>query len=433
MFKGFSGTKERSDREELLRIVREVRNRWRLKIVLRGVAVALAAGVLTFLVSAYGLEYFRFSPSSIVTFRVVTYTTIIGLAIWFLVLPLSKRVTDERVALYLEEHEPSLQAAVLSALEETRRPDTEARPDLSPALIRRLIEAAVDQCRTIDSGRGVERQNLRRSSGALAGLAALAVALFLFGPGYLRHGLSALAFPASSVEAASPYHITVLPGDATIARGSDQIITARLVGFEAEQVDIFTRANASVPFEPLPLVPSLETDGDSYEVMLFDINEATEYFVQSSGVRSAMYTLDVVDVPFVGRLELEFIFPSYTGLPPRVIEDGGDIAVLGGTEVRLRAVPTMGTPAGRLMFDETDELALARQPDGSLTGSFTVEASGFYRIELEDPQGEMVTASPQYTIRRAERSAAPRVVRQAGTRHHRIGRRGSLHRSEGGR
>ena len=36
-----------------------------------------------------------------------------------------------------------------------------------------------------------------------------------------------------------------------------------------------------------------------------------------------------------------------------MVEDGGDIAVLQGTEVRMRAVPTMGTAAGQLVFDET--------------------------------------------------------------------------------
>ena len=41
------------------------------------------------------------------------------------------------------------------------------------------------------------------------------------------------------------------------------------------------------------------------------------------------------------QLELEYHFPAYTGLPPQKVEDGGDIAVLKGTEVRVRAVPTM--------------------------------------------------------------------------------------------
>ena len=386
----------RSSREDLVQVIRQVRNRWRLKIALRGAAVMVTASIVAFLLSAYGLEYFRFSAPAIITFRVLTYVALTSLLVWSLVLPLSRRVSDELVALYLEEHEPSLQAAVVSALEESGKPNVQSRTDMSPTLIRRLIEVAVEKCASIDSGRTVERQSLRRSSGVLAALAATSMALFLFGPGYLRHGLSALAFPARSVEAASPYKIIVAPGNVTIARGTDQVITAELIGFQTEQVELYSRSNASVPFEPLPLVTSLEDN--QYEVMLFNIGEATDYFVQSWGIRSPVYTIEVVDVPFVERLEFEYHFPTYTGLPPRTIEDGGDVVALRGTEVRVRVIPTMDTLAGRLVMNEETILSLDRQPDGSFTTRFTVEANGFYRIDLKDANGVMVTASAQHTI-----------------------------------
>ena len=178
----------------------------------------------------------------------------------------------------------------------------------------------------------------------------------------------ALLTPMGSAEAASPYRIAVFPGDATIARGSDQAITATLDGFGTDQVNLFVRSNESVPFERLPLIP-LEDPG-LFEVLLFDVQESTDYFVEAVGVESGTFTLEVVDLPYVERLEHEYVFPSYTGLELRLVEEGGDIAVLSGTEVRLRAFPTLST-------SETD---------------------GFYRSDLESSEGEMVTASPQFTI-----------------------------------
>ena len=56
---------------------------------------------------------------------------VLGLAFWFVVRPLLRRVTDEQVALYLEEHEPSLKASVLGALEAGRSPDLD--PGLAEA------------------------------------------------------------------------------------------------------------------------------------------------------------------------------------------------------------------------------------------------------------------------------------------------------------
>ena len=75
-------------------------------------------------------------------------------------------------------------------------------------------------------GRSVEQQNLQGSSGLLGLAAVFGILLFLFGPSFLRHGISALLTPSSSVEAASPYQIDVFPGDVTVARGSDQVVGA---------------------------------------------------------------------------------------------------------------------------------------------------------------------------------------------------------------
>ena len=114
-------------------------------------------------------------------------------------------------------------------------------------------------------------------------------------------------------------------------------------------------------------------------------------------MKSAVFTLTVVDVPYVQRLEMEYHFPAYTGLEPQKIEDGGDIAVLTGTEVRLRVFSTMKTPGGRVALNEKDSADLALQADGSLTAAFKVDRDGFYRIELDTPTGR-AAASPQYTI-----------------------------------
>ena len=70
--------------------------------------------------SAYGLESWRFTPGAIVTFRIIVGLALVGLVGYLLVRPLMRQATDEQVALYLEEHEPSLQAAIISAVEAER-------------------------------------------------------------------------------------------------------------------------------------------------------------------------------------------------------------------------------------------------------------------------------------------------------------------------
>ena len=90
----------------------------------------------------------------------------------------------------------------------------------------------------------------------------------------------------------------------------------------------------------------------------------------------------VVDVPYVQRLQLEYHFPAYTGLEVEKIEDGGDIAVLKGTEVRVHITPTMKTPGGRIALNDKDSVALTAQPDGTLKLHFAVE----------NPSGKIIDA-----------------------------------------
>ena len=151
------------DRSELTSIIREIRKRWRLKLAMRGAAFVVAGFLLTLLLSAYALETLKFSPGSIIAFRVAMVMIFGALAGYFFVLPQWRRVNDEQVALYLEECEPTLETAILSALEAEK-----GSASHSPALARRLVEQAIERCSAIEHGRRLEAQPLRRYAVAIA-------------------------------------------------------------------------------------------------------------------------------------------------------------------------------------------------------------------------------------------------------------------------
>src|SRR6266508_6245651 len=86
---------------DLVDVIRRVRNRWRMKLALRGAVVVVAGTVLALLLSASGLEQFRFSAASIIAFRVIAVAVFVGLLCYGLIWPLRRRVTDAQVAMYL--------------------------------------------------------------------------------------------------------------------------------------------------------------------------------------------------------------------------------------------------------------------------------------------------------------------------------------------
>src|SRR5439155_4584845 len=136
-------------RAELVDVIRQVRTRWRLKLALRGAVIVVGGTLLALLVSASGLEALKFSAPAIISFRIAIALVVVALLLRSVVEPLLRRVSDTQVALYLEEHDQSLETEILSAVEAVET----ASPDHSPALVDRLVQLAVEKCRALDTQR----------------------------------------------------------------------------------------------------------------------------------------------------------------------------------------------------------------------------------------------------------------------------------------
>lgn len=409
--------------EAVRRAVRDVRRRWRLKLILRGATVVAAASLLLFVVSATSLELLRFHPQAVNALRVVLWLATAGLLARFVLWPLLRRVSDERVALYLEEHEPALQSRVLAAVESSAKGKL-ASSELDHA----IVDRAARECRRLRFGAGIERSAIRRAGGALAGVLAVAAVLFLAGPGFFRHGAPALLFPARAAESVNPYRVAVQPGDTTISRNSDLRVSAVLHGFDAGDVVLYTEGEGGGGFSAMPMIG----DGaGAFDGLLLNVAEPTRYYVEANGVRSATFVLDVADLPAIDRLQMEYHFPAYTGLAPRRFEHGGDVAALAGTTVKLVATSTLPSPGAVLSTDWGDTIPMtprpapaaerAPAPAGSsglgpataanphsgvpsagsasaFEASFVVRRDGFYGIQLQTAQGAWVAGAPDYRV-----------------------------------
>ena len=381
-----------ADQGRLAGVVRSVRNRWRLKRALRGASVTVAAGFVALAVSAYATHALRYSDSSLWLFRLLSAAVIVGCAVRFVVKPVREAPRDAQVALYIEEHESSLDGAVITAVDVHASGPAATR---SPVLVARLLRSALDRMRRADDGRTVDASDLARTSLTFAAVSAAAIGLALFGPSVLRHGFGLMLAPWGDANPASVFAIAVKPGNATIAKGGDQLVTATLRGFNAERVDLLVRSADSTEWTRVTMA------GDSagrYNYRLFDLAKVTEYAVEASGVRSPVYRLDIADLAFVKRLDLEYRYPAYTQLPVQHVDSTGDIAALKGTMVRIRVTPTRPTSGGRVIVQNGDTLQLSRTADGALIAMLRVEREGFYKVELEGPDGRMVTGSLDYTI-----------------------------------
>ena len=74
--------------QELIGVVRGVRNRYRAKLALRGAAIVIAGTWVTLALATYAANTLKYSDGALLTARIVSALVALGLIAWFLVRPL---------------------------------------------------------------------------------------------------------------------------------------------------------------------------------------------------------------------------------------------------------------------------------------------------------------------------------------------------------
>ena len=149
-------------RTELVDVIRRVRNRWRMRLAAaRARSSSSPARCSRCCCRPRASSRSGSAPPAIIAFRILAVAVFVGLlSSTALVWPLRRQVTDAQVALYLEERDPSLEAAILSAVEATAR----RRIGGALAAARREAGRAGDRrsAAPLDDGTAIERAAVQR-------------------------------------------------------------------------------------------------------------------------------------------------------------------------------------------------------------------------------------------------------------------------------
>jgi len=379
-------------RPTLRAVIERIRQRWRLRLLADGLLWTLALATALILLSAWLLNAWHFAPSTLWLLRFVCVFVLLSLILHFCVKPLRCKTDDVQVALYLEEHEPGLNSVVLSAVD-ARRAQSQ---DLSPQLVERLVERALDACGPIEYGDRVERRKLRHAGSKLGIALLVIIALMTWPPGFLSTGAPALLQLWASASEVSPYRIELAPGDIEITRGDDQLISANIAGFDGADVLLFTSIDGGETWRQTPM-PAVDEDG-RYESFLFNVKQDTDYYVTGAGRRSPTHSIAVAEIPAIESIGLRYNFPAYTMLPPATSEGSGDITALRGTRVEVLINPSIAIPGGALQLNDGQRIDLRPADDATWVGEITVQQDSGYQVTLQRASGIPVDASPEYRI-----------------------------------
>jgi hypothetical protein len=380
-----------TDTNLLQDLLRRARSRRQLLLSLRGVAISLGVVAALLLLTGWAAHRYRYNGSALLTLRIGALLMVLATIYFALLRPLFKRISDARLARLIEEHSPGAEDRLVTAVEYS---NNESR--ISPALMTRLYQDANSASAMLDVGNVIRRSRLMMYGGAALASLLIFAGVLKWGPKEISQGVAQLVTPTTLAASPNAMSIKVKPGTARVPKGSDQDIIATLVNFDSQQVTVFARPLGSKDdFQGQTMEPA-KAKAD-FRFSIFNIQDSMEYFVESNTVRSDVFKLNVVDLPFVKQLDLSLNFPAFTNLPTKTVEDGGDIAALKGTVATITAKLSGKVRAARIVFPDGKKTEMQLQ-GSDFTGQLTVAGDTSYYIELVSVDGEAYRGSNEYDV-----------------------------------
>jgi uncharacterized protein DUF4175 len=375
----------------LQNVLRQTRRRRQLLIVLRGVAIILCAFAAVLLLSGWVAHRFRTNTAALIVLRIGALLACLATLYFALIHPLLKRISDSRIARLIEERTPGTEDRLVSAIEYS-----DNHPNISPAIISRLHNDANQLSANVNLRDVIRRSRLLTYASAAVASLLIFAGVLKWGPREISEGVTQLVMPTTFASSANALSIKVKPGSARVPKGSDQDIVATLVNFDSQVVTVYARPLGSKgDFQGQTMEPAKARTDFRYSI--FNIQDSMEYFVESNTIRSDVFKLNVVDLPFVKQLDLSLNFPAFTHLPTKVIEDGGDVAALKGTVATITARLSGKVRAARIVFPDGKKTEM-RSEGAGFVGELTVSSDTSYFIELVSTDGETYRGSNEYDV-----------------------------------
>jgi hypothetical protein len=180
--------------------------------------------------------------------------------------------------------------------------------------------------------------------------------------------------------------VQVEPGDVELERGSPLLVVARF--------------NRSAPADAT-LVLEGDVQGSNRRAMTRSLEDPTfagrvdsvqselVYRIDFDGRSTVNYRVKVFEYPELRRADAHLVFPGYTGLAPKVVEDIRHVTAVEGTELTLICRLNKDVTSAAMVDKEGQTVALARDESQPHTyrARMTLTDPKRYTVKLVDAQG----------------------------------------------
>ena len=402
--------------QEIINRLHLLRRKWRLLLFSHSFLRWLSAVALA-LAIALAIDQILPLPRSLRMGMVLLWLGIgMFAAFRYLIRPVFQKLTTARVAAYVENHYPGFENRILSTVQLKPEMDNN-RFGYALSFIEKLIEGTHRSIAEIESRKvfSQEFMKLKRYGGfALVAFALLLMTLFIFPSAAKDFAQAFDELPKTPQDILVVQIDEIQPGNARIESGADVAITAKVTGHFGAPVHLYYRVGsggetmaATSPWRNF-LMTRDETE-IAYRFTFKSVTQSMEYYIAAKETQSEHFQITVVRAPILSRFQLKFNYPKYTQLSPQVLEENlGDVTTLSGTTVHFDGEGNKSIASARLIFEESDPVKLTVSKETRLSGSFIVQRSEKYHIELIDADNISNAQPIVYTIYAIE-DAEPQI------------------------
>src|SRR3954453_23445585 len=374
-----------------------IERRLRFVALSRGAAVTAAAALLLTIAAVLLANQVDFSSGSVLGARVFLFLGLAFALAAALIVPVI-RLNRRHTAREVERKYPQFQERLLTFTERA-----ENRPQ--DPFLELLAEDTLSVAQQAEP-REVAKTAVIFSFSSAAIVAALVLLwLGMSGPGFLGYGTSLLWGGLPKGEMKPYYAVKVEPGNKTIRKRSDLMITATLLGFQAPKVRFFAKYASASQWEQAEM--RTESGGSSYQFLIAGVPDSLEYYVEAGGGRSPAYKLNVIELPNVKNIRVTYHYPAWLGAKDVVEDPGGDLRAVEGTtaEVAVRRDRPLAT--GAILLDDGTKFPLRSGADGLMIASVPINKDGLYHLAAVEG-GEDVRLTNDYFIE-AQKDQPPEI------------------------
>jgi hypothetical protein len=385
---------------ELDSYIVRLQRRLRLGVCLRGAAVFTASALAVTLLLVVLLNRLAFPAPGVLWGRLALFIVLAAAAGFGTILPLT-RLTCGRAVRQAEAASPDLEQRLTTFYERKAQGGN--------SFLELLAADTLARAKNAPPSLLVPDNRLLAMSGSAFACLGVLVWMIAAGPGYLGYGAS-LLWTGQKTNAPPMYALTVSPGDITVRRHSDQLITARVTGMRPDRVRLFAHYERGSGWEPVLMQAQPDSAGAAtWHFVLAGLPENVEYYVAAGPLVSPHYNVHVVDLPSVKAVTITYHYPAWTGMKPVTEEEhGGDLRALEGTDATIRLQIDRPLKNGILKLDDGHAIQLTGGEGNRYQGSIHMEKDGAWHLAAID-QGREVRLSEDYFIA-TDKAAPPQIA-----------------------